>query len=185
MKKFVYRFMISTALVAAGSVSLLGDDDISELTNEVQVQKAQNLAENTQEVTEAKINLADAQEAYDNDPENEELKEALDNAIQQLADMTDESVNSINDMRESGMGWGEIAHELGVHPSVLGLGHTNNIKNQERMRETKSFKTSNQNRSENSSNKLKGKSSDSKDKGNSGNKDKGNSSNKGNGKDKN
>ena len=29
------------------------------------------------------------------------------------------------------MGWGEIAHELGVHPGVLGLGHTK--KNMEMM----------------------------------------------------
>ena len=29
----------------------------------------------------------------------------------------------IADMRASGMGWGEICHELGVHPSVLGHGH--------------------------------------------------------------
>lgn len=30
----------------------------------------------------------------------------------------------IADLRASGMGWGEIAHELGVHPGVLGLGHS-------------------------------------------------------------
>lgn len=30
----------------------------------------------------------------------------------------------IADLRASGMGWGDIAHELGVHPGVLGLGHS-------------------------------------------------------------
>jgi hypothetical protein len=34
-------------------------------------------------------------------------------------------------MRASSMGWGDIAHELGVHPSTLGLGlgHGKNNKN--------------------------------------------------------
>jgi hypothetical protein len=27
-------------------------------------------------------------------------------------------------MREEGMGWGQIAHELGLHPGLLGMGHT-------------------------------------------------------------
>lgn len=30
----------------------------------------------------------------------------------------------VGDLRAKGMGWGEIAHELGVHPGTLGLGHT-------------------------------------------------------------
>ena len=30
-------------------------------------------------------------------------------------------------MRDTGMGWGNIAKELGVHPGVLGLGHTKGI----------------------------------------------------------
>ncbi len=29
----------------------------------------------------------------------------------------------IAEMRASGMGWGEICHEFGIHPSVLGHGH--------------------------------------------------------------
>ena len=45
-----------------------------------------------------------------------------------LADITGELDDDIEAMRASGMGWGEIAHELGVHPSALGLGHTKNQK---------------------------------------------------------
>ena len=30
----------------------------------------------------------------------------------------------VSDLRAQGIGWGEIAHELGVHPGTLGLGHT-------------------------------------------------------------
>ncbi|MDM8535695.1 hypothetical protein QUF70_02950 [Desulfobacterales bacterium HSG17] len=41
--------------------------------------------------------------------------------------------DDIMEMRESGMGWGQIAHELNVHPSVLGRGHqkTNRWQEQE------------------------------------------------------
>ena len=59
---------------------------------------------------------------------------ALDDANTTLADkeaVADEAVSKLGGgavtsadvqaMRESGMGWGEICHELGVHPSVLGL----------------------------------------------------------------
>jgi hypothetical protein len=31
-------------------------------------------------------------------------------------------VEDIFSMRQSGMGWGQIAHELGIHPNALGLG---------------------------------------------------------------
>lgn len=42
----------------------------------------------------------------------------------QLADKAALSDEDVQAMRAAGMGWGDIAHELGVHPSVLGLGHT-------------------------------------------------------------
>ena len=35
----------------------------------------------------------------------------------------DQLEEDIANMRASGMGWGDICHELGVHPSVLGHGH--------------------------------------------------------------
>jgi hypothetical protein len=39
----------------------------------------------------------------------------------------DATLGEIADMRDAGMGWGQIAHELGVHPGTLGLGHTKGI----------------------------------------------------------
>jgi len=39
----------------------------------------------------------------------------------------DATMTDIAGMREAGMGWGEIAHALGVHPGTLGLGHTKGI----------------------------------------------------------
>ena len=54
-------------------------------------------------------NLADAVVA--NDPEKD----------------VNATLGEIAAMREAGMGWGQIAHELGVHPGTLGLGHTKGI----------------------------------------------------------
>jgi len=39
----------------------------------------------------------------------------------------DATMTDIAGMREAGMGWGEIAHALGVHTGTLGLGHTKGV----------------------------------------------------------
>ncbi len=72
-------------------------------------------------------------------------------------------------MRTSGMGWGEIAKELGIHPSVLGLRNTKKAQNQERTRHTKSFTTKNPgvNSGKSSGQGLGGKASSSAGKGGS------------------
>ena len=35
--------------------------------------------------------------------------------------------SDISDMRGDGMGWGDIAHHFGLHPSVIGLGHSSSF----------------------------------------------------------
>ena len=40
-----------------------------------------------------------------------------------VAAATGVNASEIEALRTAGMGWGDIAHELGVHPSTLGLGH--------------------------------------------------------------
>jgi hypothetical protein len=40
------------------------------------------------------------------------------------AQIEGQTTEDIAGMRASGMGWGQIAHELGVHPGTLGLGHS-------------------------------------------------------------
>ena len=44
------------------------------------------------------------------------------------------STADIAGMRAAGMGWGQIAHELGVHPSTLGLGKAAQVATRERTR---------------------------------------------------
>ncbi len=59
--------------------------------------------------------IAMAQVAYNNAETNAEIA---------LAQATSTTLSEISAMRSDGLGWGEIAHALGVHPGVLGLGHT-------------------------------------------------------------
>jgi len=55
-------------------------------------------------------------------------EQALDDATAKMAGV---SVESIEAMRADGMGWGEICHELGLHPSINGLGHQKQFKKSE------------------------------------------------------
>lgn len=57
-------------------------------------------------IAAAEAALAEAQAGYDS----------------AMSQATGVSVSDISSMRDMGMGWGQIAHELGVHPGVLGLG---------------------------------------------------------------
>jgi hypothetical protein len=51
---------------------------------------------------------------------------AVANDPQQQRDFNT-TMGEIAGMREAGMGWGEIAHALGVHPGTLGLGHNKGV----------------------------------------------------------
>ncbi len=53
---------------------------------------------------------------------------SLEKANQQLDNISEVSPESISEMRASGMGWGEIAKQLDVHPGLLGLGHSKSSK---------------------------------------------------------
>jgi hypothetical protein len=68
----------------------------------------------------ARSGLAAAEEAY----------------TQTLADLSGVSSSDIAAMHDSGMGWGMIAHELGVQPGLLGLGHVLGKQHHGDMRDT-------------------------------------------------
>jgi hypothetical protein len=42
-----------------------------------------------------------------------------------LAEAAHRPLQEVLDLRQSGLGWGQIAHQLGVSPGVLGLGRSN------------------------------------------------------------
>lgn len=138
----------------------------SALQNSAQVQKAESLATASQaaaekeaqtNVSKAESDLSAAQTAVDEataantaaptaetaaaleaaQADLATAQEALDSATGALAEVSGVSQSDIEGMRASGMGWGEIAHELGVHPGVLGLGHTKQVEKQERARNSK------------------------------------------------
>ena len=70
-----------------------------------------------QEIDAAELAVEEAKKAF------EEAQEIADEKLAEFAGVPAEDVIS---MRRSGMGWGQIAHELGIHPGALGLGHTKN-----------------------------------------------------------
>ena len=71
----------------------------------------------TQKIEAARLAVEEAKKAYD------EAQESADEKLAEFAGVPSEDIMS---MRRSGMGWGQIAHELGIHPGALGLGHTKN-----------------------------------------------------------
>lgn len=70
-----------------------------------------------QEIEAAGLAVEEAKKAF------EEAQESADKKLAEFAGVPAEDIMS---MRRSGMGWGQIAHELGIHPGALGLGHTKN-----------------------------------------------------------
>ena len=70
-----------------------------------------------EEIVAAMLAVEEAKKAYD---------EAQESADEKLAGFAGVPAEDVMSMRRNGMGWGQIAHELGIHPGALGLGHTKN-----------------------------------------------------------
>ncbi|MCD4722508.1 MAG: hypothetical protein K8S13_22025 [Desulfobacula sp.] len=122
------------------------EDDLEEpvFKNPTQAQRAINLAEAYAAKPDPELEEAlDALEKAENDLLSakedgdkeaiEKAEEALENAQEAadsyMAENAGITPEEIGEMREEGMGWGEIAHELGLHPGVLGMRHTKTYKN--------------------------------------------------------
>jgi len=111
-----------------------GDTEGSYFSNPAQAAHAAQLssqvAADDPEVNQAYADYQDALDTFnalETAPTQTDL-DALAAAETAYEEALAEKIGVTNDeiaaMRASGMGWGEIAHELGVHPSLLGLGHT-------------------------------------------------------------
>ena len=114
------------------------DNEAPSFANPAQAQHAENLAAavagqadpiaqaKMDALNEAEAALADAKASGDEDAIEEAqtayntAKATVEETAAQTAGVT---VADIEAMRKAGMGWGQIAHNLGVHPGVLGLGH--------------------------------------------------------------
>lgn len=119
-------------------------DDSPTFSNPAQAAHAANLAEAAaalaneatadaqQAVSDAEDALAAAESTADQDAIDaaaEALTAAEDAYAEAISDLTGVLTTDIQAMRDDDMGWGQIAHELGVHPGLLGLGHTNRHRN--------------------------------------------------------
>lgn len=79
--------------------------------------RAKDMGKPAEEVRKAEEDLNKAE--GDLRQANVKLDTARENAIAEAAGVSPEKVRA---MRASGMGWGNIANELGVHPSVVSKG---------------------------------------------------------------
>jgi len=102
-------FLCVVVITGIGLSSIRADTD-THFQNDAQTQHAQNIAI----------------EAAFQDEEVIEAKNSRDFALMnQLVDeKVAEFMERISELRESGMGWGNIAKELEVHPGFIGLGHS-------------------------------------------------------------
>ena len=148
MKKLIYGVVLLVGvniMAAPGDVEINEENDLSTLNSPAQALKAENLATAAQDaITTADIDVQTAQTAVDNATTEEELavaEEKLADAQERFSKLSGVTEESINDMRTSGMEWGEITHELGIHPSVLGLGNVKRAQKEfnSRTRDIKSF----------------------------------------------
>ncbi|MFB0506838.1 MAG: hypothetical protein ACETWT_08895 [Thermodesulfobacteriota bacterium] len=124
----IIGFVLSTFLVLIyitvwmGKSLLQASEDIAytvevSFPNDAQAQHAENVA------TSAALRDPEVAAAFENAKKTGNLND-LANAEALLAEKVENLIQEIADMRRSDMGWGEIAREFGLHPGVLGLGHS-------------------------------------------------------------
>jgi hypothetical protein len=124
----VIGFVLSTFLVVIcitvwmGKSSLQASEDIAytvevSFPNDAQAQHAENVA------TSAALRDPEVAAAFAKAKETG-YSDDLAKAEALLAEKVEIFIQEIADMRRSDRGWGEIAREFGVHPGVLGLGHS-------------------------------------------------------------
>lgn len=83
----------------------------------LEVYRQTRQAGNQQEAEEVEEQVEDARQDV------RQARQRLDEArYTALAEEAGVSPNKVRALRESGMGWGRVARELGVHPSLLGKG---------------------------------------------------------------
>jgi hypothetical protein len=93
------------------------DNSDASFQNAAQAQHAHNLA------VQAALEDPEVAEAIELAKESKDPQESKD-AKALFHEKMDDFVDEISDMRASGMGWGNIAKQLDVHPSFLGRGHS-------------------------------------------------------------
>jgi len=122
------KFMILTVCVAICLTAWLAiaklqasennmDHPDANFQNAAQAQHAYNVATQAA-LQDPRVERAIARAKKSRDPRDIRRARRLFN------EKKDHYIEEISDMRESGMGWGNIAKQLDVHPSFLGRGHS-------------------------------------------------------------
>ena len=140
----ILLFQGQNAFGAEATETIVVDMDTPAFSTPAQAAHAANLAEAAaaepneataaaqQAVADAQQALAEAEAAKDPeaiDIATEALATAEDAYATAIAELAGVLTSDIAEMRADDMGWGQIAHELGVHPGLLGLGHTKRHRN--------------------------------------------------------
>lgn len=131
------------SILCAGVATVYADTDEqteeqveeqSYYSNPAQVSHAAQLSQsainNNEQVKQSYSDYQDAKNSYDalgsaaTEEDYNKLQAAETNYQNTLAEQTGLTETEIANMRNAGMGWGEIANELGIHPGTLGLGHS-------------------------------------------------------------
>ncbi len=137
----LWAAVMSLAIPTIGFTDEDIPDEAPSYTNTAQVMHASNLADAAaltldEETKTAAERLSKARDEYDelNTDQNtseddiklasEKLEVARKGYADEIERLTGEASDLIYNKRVDGMGWGQIAHDLGVHPGTLGLGHT-------------------------------------------------------------
>jgi hypothetical protein len=156
---FLFLMAISIIGLALSPTATLAQEK-SYFQNSAQAQKAENVAaasleqamydedvidatERVERVEEAIAGLDPDSPDYEREKAHLEalLIRAQENLERALAEAGAVSERDIAAMRRAGMGWGEISHELGLHPRISGLGHNkSNLSLAQQMRMGLSFK---------------------------------------------
>jgi Na+-transporting methylmalonyl-CoA/oxaloacetate decarboxylase gamma subunit len=122
------RFLLSTLFVLMCIMAWMGKSALHaseenthttwvRFSNEAQAQHAKNVATSAA-LQDPRVKEAIAKAKETGDPEDiAKARALLERTVRAIT-------QNIADMRVSGIGWGEIAHRHGIHPSVLGLGHS-------------------------------------------------------------
>lgn len=109
--------------------ALAAPADVDHLRNQAD-RTAQQADPETMAAIQAEMHAGQAVQAAQRDGDNQDLENARANhrsaemhANALVAKTCGTTPEQIADMRNQGMGWGQIARNMGVHPGALGLGH--------------------------------------------------------------
>lgn len=123
--------LLTVGLITPAIADDIEDPEESYYSSPAQAAHAAQLAEedaqSNEDVAKAWQDYQDALNNLGEEPTEDDLAavEQLEIDYEEtLATAIGTSADEIEAMRDSGMGWGEIAHALDIHPGLLGLGHT-------------------------------------------------------------